>query len=187
MKLPERTRIRRWSHRFAGIALATTMLATPALAATDAQEIAVKAALLFNFAKFTEWPALPPGAPLVLCVAGDDAIETALAEIVRGQKIGGRPVESRRSQDPSSWRNCHLLFVAEAEVGRGALKAVENQAVLTVSDARGFAGAGGIIELYLDGGRMRFAINVDAAARAGIVLSSRLLGLARIVRNGRAD
>ena len=59
--------------------------------------------------------------------------------------------------------------------------------VLTVSDGKGFAQAGGIIELYVEGGRMRFAINVDATARSGLRLSSRLLGLAKVIRDGHVQ
>lgn len=164
----------------------TAAFGPPALAASDMQEVAVKAAMLFNFAKFAEWPALAPTAPLRLCVAGDDEIATALSEIVRGQKIGGRAVEARRPLDPGEWRTCQLLFVGDRELRGDSLAAIETLPVLTVSAVMGFADNRGIIELYVDGGRLRFAINVDAAARAGVVLSSRLLGLARIVRRGRA-
>lgn len=170
----------------AAIALAA-MVGSLSLAAGDEQEVAVKAAMLFNFAKFAEWPPPAPTAPLMLCVAGDDEIAAALGEIVLGQKIGGRAVEARRPLDPDEWGTCQLLFVGDKVLRGGSLAAIQNLPVLTVSDVRGFADNHGIIELYVEGGRMRFAINIDAAARAGVVLSSRLLSLARIVRRGRAD
>ena len=177
--------------RAAGNALAVTLIAAAGMAAGDGvtgtMEVAVKAALLFNFAKFAEWPSLAPGAPIAACVVGDDAIATALAGTVRGQQVSGHPLDVRRSQDSAMWRACQLLFVAGAEIrwsedGVGGVRALP---VLTVSDAPGFSQRGGIIELYLEGGRVRFAINVDAAERSGLRLSSRLLGLAKVVRDGQ--
>jgi hypothetical protein len=171
------------------IALAT-LIAAPALAAYSHAEVTsdvvVKAALLFNFAKFAEWPALPPSASILVCIVGDDGIAAALVETVRGQSISGHPIEVRRSPDSAVWRVCHLMFIAEAETRRfaGGLGGIKMLPVLTVSDGKGFARAGGIIELYIESGRMRFAINLDAAESSGLRLSSRLLGLAKVVRNG---
>jgi hypothetical protein len=149
--------------------------------------VAVKAAFLFNFAKFTDWPAVASAAPFVLCVVGNEAVAGALAETVRGQNIGGHPLDVARPLDGATWRACHLLFVADAEARRSSagLSAIKAAPVLTISDSKGFAQSGGIIELYVDAGRMRFAINVDAAERSGLHLSSRLLGLANVVRDGR--
>jgi hypothetical protein len=181
----------RWL-RVASIALAATFIAAPAFAGGDgtdvASNVAVKAAFIYNFAKFAEWPALPSGAPLVVCVVGDDGIADALVETVRGQNIGGHALEVRRAKDSPMWRACHLLFIADAETRRsaGALGEIKTLPVLTVSDGPGFSQTTGIIELYVEGGRMRFAINVDAADRSGLHLSSRLLGLAKVVRDSHA-
>ena len=161
----------------------------PPAAPDVAPDVAVKAAFLFNFAKFAEWPALPAGAPIVVCIVGDDGIAAALVDTVRGQNISGHALEVRRPQDSAAWRACHLLFIADAEARRsaGGLGAIRTLPVLTVSDGKGFSQAGGIIELYVEGGRMRFAINVDAAERSGLRLSSRLLGLAKIIRDGHVQ
>ena len=178
---------------FAGIALAATLIGAPGLSANYdadvAPDVAVKAALIFNFAKFAEWPALPVGAPLALCVVGDNGIAEALTETVRGQNISGHRLEVSQPQDSADWRICHVLFIADAETRRSAngLGEIRHVPVLTVSDGKGFARAGGIIELYVEGGRMRFAINVEAAERSGLHLSSRLLGLARITRDGHVQ
>jgi YfiR/HmsC-like len=175
----------------ARLAMAATLMVLPAIAAVGAADtaldVAVKAAFLFNFAKFTEWPALPPGAPLIVCIAGDDEIAAALVETVRGQSITGHAIEVRRSPDSAAWQACHFLFIGDAETRRptGRVDGIRTQPVLTVSDGKGFSQTGGIIELYAESGRMRFAINVDAADRAGLRLSSRLLGLARVVRDGQ--
>jgi hypothetical protein len=147
--------------------------------------VAVKAAFLYNFAKFAEWPALPAAAPIVVCVVGDDGIATAFAETVRGQNISGHTLEVSHSKDNTAWRGCQLLFVADRESKQfaAAKGGIKGQPVLTVSDSKGFAQAGGVIELFIEDGRVRFAINLDAMEQTGVRLSSRLLGLARIVRN----
>jgi hypothetical protein len=177
------------------ITLAATFVASSATAASArasadvAQDVAMKAAFLYNFAKFAEWPALPAGVPLLVCIVGNEGIAAALVETVRGQNISGHPLEIRRAQESAAWRACHVLFIAEAETRRsaGELGEVKGLPVLTVSDGKGFSQASGIIELFVEGGRMRFAINVDAAEASGLRLSSRLLGLAKIIRNGHAQ
>ncbi len=173
------------SWRFASSAVVVLILLAAPDALPQAGEYQIKAAFLYNFAKFVEWPALPPSAAIVVCLVGDDGIAAAFVETVRGQNISGHTFEVRRPRDSVTWRTCHLLFIADAETRRsaGGLDGIKTLPVLTVSDGKGFSRAGGIIELYVEGGRMRFAINVDAAERSGLRLSSRLLGLARIVRN----
>jgi uncharacterized protein DUF4154 len=172
----------------ASVALVATLIASSGIAAGAdvAPDVAVKAALLYNFAKFAQWPGLPVGAPITFCVVGDDAIAAALAETVRGQNINGHPLDVSRAQASPWWGGCHILFVASAETQRsaGGLAAIKMLPVLTVSDGKDFSQAAGIIEVYVEGGRMRFAINVDAADQSGLRLSSRLLGLAKIIRNG---
>jgi hypothetical protein len=176
------------------IVLTATLFFAAAGAATrdgtdPATDVAVKAAFLYNFAQFAVWPALASRAPIIVCVVGDDLIAAALVETVRGHRISDHALEVWRPAESSSWRVCHLLFIADAESGRstGALDGIRTLPILTVSDSHGFSGAGGIIELYIEGGRMRFAINTDALDRSGLHLSSRLLGLARIVRTGRGQ
>jgi hypothetical protein len=175
----------------AGMALAVSLIAAPGIASqsTAAPDVAVKAAFLYNFAKFTEWPTLPPGALIAVCVVGDEAIAAALVTTVRGQKISGHGLDVWRPQDPATWRLCHVLFITDAERRRSAdaLGGIKTLPVLTVSDSQGFSQMQGIIELYVEGGRMRFAINVDAAGRSGLKLSSRLLGLARVVRDNHVQ
>ena len=173
------------------VTLVAALITGPGIAAgaDAAPDVAVKAALLYNFAKFAEWPALLSGAPIAFCVVSDDGIAAALVETVRGQNINGHTLDVSRPQDSATWRVCHLLFIADAETRRSAvgLGGVKTLPILTVSDGKGFAQADGVIELYVEGGRMRFAINVDAVERAGLRLSSRLLGLAKVVRSGHGQ
>ena len=152
-------------------------------AADAATPSALKAAFLFNFAKFADWSGVQPGVTLVLCVANDDQIGAALADSVRGQAITGHALEVRRLNSDNSLSECHLLFVPASDA-RQMLAKINKGAdtMLTVSDAPGFAQSGGMIELFQESGRMRFAVNVDTAQRAGVRLSSRLLDLAKIVR-----
>ena len=178
----------------ASAALAATLLEAPPVAALGNTQVgrdisSVKAGLLFNFAKFVEWPALPAAAPLVVCIVGHDGIAAAFIETVRGQNISGHSFDVWVLEDSSRWRACHLLFIADAETRRsaGGLDEIKRLPVLTVSDNKGFALAGGIIELYVEAGRMRFAINLDAADRAGLRVSSRLLGLAKVIRNSHVQ
>jgi hypothetical protein len=148
----------------------------------------VKAAFLFNFAKFTEWPSLEPAAPLVLCVIGDDRVGTALVDAVRGRRIGQRSLLVRQMGSNGPVRSCHVLFISTSETrsARGVLDSVKALPILTVSDSRGFADSDGIVELFVESDRMRFAVNTRAVTRAGVRLSSRLLGLARIVGDDHA-
>jgi YfiR/HmsC-like len=144
---------------------------------------ALKAAFLFNFAKFADWSAVQPSVTLVLCVANDDALGAALGDSVRGQRIETHPIEVRKVKADGSVAACHLLFVPASDARQALAKiGAGTEALLTVSDAPGFAQSGGLIELFQENGRMRFAVNVDTARRSGIRLSSRLLDLAKIVR-----
>jgi hypothetical protein len=175
-----------WLLCAAATALAVGAVPSEAAAGGDAVAAsALKAAFLYNFAKFAEWSQPTSRAPVVLCVVGDDAIVAALVETVRGQNINGHTLEVSRPQESNTWRSCHVLYLADAEIRRsaGGLSGIRTLPVLTVSDGKGFAEAGGIIELYLEDGRMRFAINLDAAERSGVHLSSRLLALAKVIRN----
>jgi hypothetical protein len=177
----------------AGIVTVATFAAMPRILAGNgigaAPDVAIKAAFLYNFAKFVDWPALPAGARIVVCTVGDDAFAGALIETVRGQSIGGHPIGVSRPRDSGAWRVCHLLFIPDAETRRsaGGLSELKTLPVLTVSDSRGFAEAGGIIELYLEGDKMRFVINMDAADLSGLRISSRLLLLAKVMRNNHVQ
>jgi hypothetical protein len=170
------------------VALLVASLALPgvARAADDpASDFAVKAAFLFNFAKFTEWPALATDATLTLCVVGDVRIAGALAETVRNQRIGGHAVDAKALGSDAALQSCHVLFLSMGEMRRsaGVLDALVGLPILTVSDAKDFVRSRGIVEFFIENGRMRFSINTDAADRAGLHLSSRLLGLAKVVKD----
>lgn len=168
------------------LALAALALAVPALAAAQAVTASsLKAAFMLNFAKFAEWPALDPDAAIVLCVAGDNVLADALEATVRGQLIEAHPIRIVRLASDVAPRACQVLFIAGRDDGRvsALLEQAAGSPVLTVSDADRFAAGGGTIQPFVEGGRMRFAVNVDAAQRSKVRLSSRLLGLAKVVRD----
>ena len=151
---------------------------------------ALRAAFLYNFAKFTEWPAdRPPNGPLTLCVLDDSGVEGALNDLVGNSTINGRAVIISTKVTGARLRTCHLLYVGETTAGRASaiLDELLGAPVLTVSNGDDFVRLGGIVGLFLEEGRMRFAINPDAAQRAGVRLSSRLLQLAKIFRDDRHD
>ena len=148
----------------------------------------LQAAFLLNFARFTEWPPAPTRDQVVICVYGDDRLADSLNRVLRGQTIGGRALVMSRLKADSAVVHCQVLFVAGNAIGPGMplLERASALPVLTVSDRAGFATSAGIVELFVEDGRMRFAVNVEAAQRSRLSLSSRLLGLAKIVRGKHA-
>lgn len=148
------------------------------------EDSSVKAAILFNVARFTEWPAAAFGseaAPVVLCVLGTDPAG-ALGRL-EGKLLKGRPLSVRQGAEVRLGQ-CHIAYISPERPNLGeVLKAVEKLTVLTVSDIDRFARKGGMIGLVNEGGKIRFEVNLGAAERAGLKLSSRLLQLASIVRN----
>jgi len=160
----------------------------PAARAQSAPEPALKAAFLYNFAKFAEWPAdAAPADPLTICVFGDTAIADALDETVKGRTLDGRKTVVVRVK-PESFRSCHVLYLAglDAKRGQAVIDDLKGVPVLTVGDREQFAQSGGIAGLFVEQGRMRFAINVEAALRGRLRISSRLLSLAKIVKDDNA-
>jgi len=160
------------------------LLTAVTAAAQDVTEPALKAAFIYNFAKFTEWPAevIPNGEPMVLCVLGDAAIGEALEQAVKGRTLAGHSmtvVQAGPVMRPLE--GCHLLYISGATMGQAAkaVAGLHETPVLTISDAEGFTEQGGIAQLFFDHGHLRFNIQLESAKRARLRLSSRLLVLAR--------
>jgi hypothetical protein len=148
-------------------------------------EYRIKAAFIYNFARFTRWPAgsFSDGeAPLDFCVYGEDPFGGAL-DSVAGDTIRGRKVAVRRIATIESSNGCHLLFVSGSESDRltGILAALSDRPVLTIGDVPDFTRAGGIINLKTgEDDRLRFEINTGIAEQSGLKFSSKLLSLAEI-------
>jgi hypothetical protein len=149
-------------------------------------EYQVKAAYLYNFARFVEWPAGTPslqGAAFTICVLGPDPFGAYLDTLLNGAMIGGKPVVARRLASERDAIGCPVLFVAASEADHlpQVLAAVE-RGTLTVSDIPAFARRGGMIQFVADANRIRFEVNQATTERAGLTLSSELLKVAVAVR-----
>jgi hypothetical protein len=152
-------------------------------------EYDIKAAFLFNFGQFVDWPAhafADPASPLVICVLGDDPFGRTLDDIVRGESIEGHALQVRRARDASQLDVCHILFIDRSMRAslREILSTRTNRATLTVGDFEGFAREGGMIRFVMVGQKMRLHINLDAAKAAQLSISSKLLRPATILQNG---
>jgi hypothetical protein len=149
-------------------------------------ESALKAAFLYNFSKFVEWPdqALPRESnPFTICLAGDPRMAEATDQFIKDKHVHGRPVVARAPSSVKDVTNCHLLFIAAS--ARHFEEVVTNGAaalpILTVGESDQFLAQGGIIKLFVEDGRMRFEISPQAAERAQLKISSKLLTLGKIV------
>lgn len=165
-------------------ALAAALL-PPGVAAAEAAD-QVKAAFLFNFARYVEWPASAfagASAPIRLCLIAERDFEAVVDATVSGRRVGERPVQVEGIHGLAAAKGCHLLFLGEAS-GPSAPVVVEQLgalAIFTISDAPGFAAEGGIANFILVDSKIRFEINPSAARRAGLKISSSLLRLAKLV------
>jgi hypothetical protein len=175
-------------HRAAVVlAIMFTLGAHAAVPAQTASPHNLKAGFLYNFAKFTEWPAevLPTGAPLVMCVADDAKVVKALEEATTGRDIEGHALVVRKIELDGLVKACHLLYADGLDAKRGArlIESLKGAPVLALTDFTSFARMGGTANLFVEDGRMRFAVNLDATARNKLRLSSKLLTLAKIVKD----
>jgi len=151
-------------------------------------EYQVKAAFLFNFAKFVEWPSDNPrdaDEGFVICVFDDETLAQSLDRAVSGKTVEGRVFRVLRLQSLDDTRSCRMLYLGSNDTPHlsALLKSIRTTAVLTVGNAPGFTRHGGIINFIMQDNRVRFEINPQAADRAGLRISSKLLQLATIVRD----
>jgi hypothetical protein len=164
-------------------ALSVCGSALPAEAAANS-EYQVKAAFLYNFMKFVDWPSDGLGTPgtVTLGILGKDPFGEALDE-VRGKTVKGRRVVVVHLRGIDELKECDLLYICASERGRLSqiLRTAQNARVLTVADQDGFCQAGGMINLVFVKNRVGFEVNVAAAGRGRLRVSSQLLKLARLV------
>jgi len=143
----------------------------------------VKAVFLFNFAQFVSWPSQePPDAPFLIGILGDDPFGPYLDETLRGEKVNNRSLIIQRYRHGAEPRNCHILFVSASERERAPqiLSNLRGRSILTVSDIEGFAGLGGMVELFTEKSKIRMRINLDAVRAANLRISSKLLRVAEL-------
>jgi hypothetical protein len=177
--------------RTARLVVAASLVCAPGAGAQSSAEYDVKAAYLYNFAKFIEWPAEAfPSAdtPFAICVLGPDPFGRALDDIVEGERIHGRPLVVRRLTGWDGAELCHILFVSASvqEDFEQLLGGQTFRRTLTVGDVPRFLTAGGHISFFLEGSSVRFVIHRTNVARTDLQISSRLMRVARLEGAGDA-
>jgi len=167
----------RWAVPLACVILLATNRAAPA-----EPEEAVKAAFVYNFSKFVEWPesASSGGGPIDICVLGADGIAPVLKGTVRDKTVKGRPLSVHDNVPLRDLGGCRVIYIPSSEQRRlqEVLERVRGLPILTVGDADSLAERGGMIALHTDENRVRFEVNLGAARRAGLKLGSQLLKVA---------
>jgi hypothetical protein len=173
----------------AGVALSLLLVSLPLPAQNlNTLEYRAKANYLANFPSFVEWPpeSMPPGeAPFLVCVFGEFSFGTSLAEMARGTTVQKRRLEIRWIRKAQELSSCQILFVSRSEQKRYnlSLDAVRGRTVFTVGETPEFLDAGGILCFSSQKGTLQFDVNLEAANKAHLKISSRLLALARHVVN----
>lgn len=177
-----------------GLLLAiASILAMASLAAQDEsnseinREYRIKAAYLYQFGRYVEWPdkTFPsPETPFTIGILDQDPVAADLDHIAQIKKIQDRPIQIRRFSSANDIRACNILYLSsmlEPETQAEAMRRVAGKGILLVGDADGFLARGGVIQFILEGNRIRVVISRKAAEREGLKISAKLLQVARIV------
>jgi hypothetical protein len=151
------------------------------------EEYQVKGAFLLNFTKFVDWPPQVfkgPGDPIAICVLGRTPFGPELNRAARETVVASRTVSVRQVSDGQQAGQCQIVFVGASERKRSRtwLEALKGKSVLTVGESEGFLASGGVINFKLEGERVRIEISTEAADRAGLHISAKLLSLAQSER-----
>ncbi|MBS0632310.1 MAG: YfiR family protein [Verrucomicrobia bacterium] len=160
------------------------LLPGPAVARPLSREYDVKAAFLYNFAMFIDWPKeafAGPDSPFVIGVLGTDPFGSSLEETVAGERVKGRPIVIRRFSEAAGAQGCHLVFISASEHRRvkELLRVLRRPTLVTVADMPGFVEAGGLIGFVTDT-RVGIRINAAALRESKVLISSKLLRLAQV-------
>lgn len=179
------------------VALFSLSINVAVAAAAPSLEYQVKGACLIKFGMFVEWPVAPNGSadksPFVIGILGNDPFGKTFDEAVAKEKVNGRHVMVKRGKSAAELLDCQIVFISFPELDRvrAAITQFATNGVLTVSDAPGFAGMGGMVgfikEASKEGVKVRFEINSEIAGQSGLKLSSKLLQVGRIVTNGKSN
>lgn len=153
----------------------------------EGAEYPVKLAFLYNFTKFVEWPTdtyRDPSAPLAICIVGRSPFSQDLEGELRTRKVGAHPVEVRTLKPNDKLSACQIVFVpvTEKDHAEKIVTGLKGSRTLTVGETEGFAVLGGMINLTVEANKVHFEVNPLAAERAGLKISSRLLSIAKIVK-----
>jgi hypothetical protein len=152
-------------------------------------EYQVKSAFIYNFTKFVDWPDnafATTNAPLVIGIVGEDFFGKNLDAVVANESLRGHPLVVKRFQSGDEVTGCHILFISRSEKEKldDTLNQLNGRHVLTVGDTTGFTARGVMVNLLVVQGSVKMEINLKAAEQAGLQISSKLLGLAKIVEPG---
>jgi hypothetical protein len=180
--------LRRWLSSLCLLVIAWMIFAFNVQKQPLSDEYKIKAVFLYNFAQFVEWPdkAFSSGEPgLVIGVLGDDPFGPYLDETVRGEKVNEKPLIINRYQKVSDIGTCHILFVSQStkEKQEEIVSQLKGKTVLTVSDAPNFTRRGGMIRFVNEENKIKIRINLEAAKAEGLIISSKLLRIAEIVKS----
>ena len=150
------------------------------------RDVEIKAAFLYHFTQFVEWPTnafAEADSPLVIGVLGSDPFGETLNVLVAGERIRGRPLQVRRFSTPEEARGVHILYigVSEEDEWNSIQARLGARPILTVSEMNNFARRGGMIQYYTDENRIKLRINHRNARESGLVLSSKLLRVAEVI------
>jgi hypothetical protein len=145
--------------------------------AQDRREAQLRAAYIFNFVKFVAWPARPPADAINICFHGAQDVHDALAAAIAAKGPGASRIIVRSLRPAESPEACQVVYV-DSRQGVSTVSWPDSVAALTIGDAGNFTRNGGVIQLYTEGNRLRFIVNVGNAKRAGVQVSSNLLTLA---------
>lgn len=163
-------------------------LSVPLLQDSVLSEHDLKAAYLFNFARHVEWPSdafTQESSPFVVTVVGQDGMADAVERAMKGKVIQGRSVEVRRSEGGEAPAGSHLVFVSASERGKAETiaRGLKGTRSLTVGETPDFIMAGGVISFFIEKKQLRFEVSLSGAKRSGLVVSSKLLRIARVVKS----
>jgi hypothetical protein len=163
--------------------------AAEAAAVSQPSQSDVEAAYLFDFGKFTRWPAGVDQGTMTLCIAGSSSFSAGLEKIVANENISGRTLNVRRVEHAGDEAGCAILFIdaTQRERAEELLQAVVDKPTLTVSDLPDFLSRGGMIQFQLVAKRVRFSVNLDAVNRGHLAISSELLKVAMSVKGRMAE
>lgn len=175
--------------RVPAVMLLVLLTSVPATGMTDTAQQAenrIKTAFLYNFSRFAVWPesALQGRSEFSLCTLGDTGISKQLDSLT-GKSVHGKTIFVKHFKKPEDVTECHLVFIGDLGDLTEAMWILQDQPILTVSNAAAFTEKGGIIQFKLIDNKVRFRVNVDAANSSGLTISSKLLSLAISVTGAR--
>ncbi len=177
----------------AALALLLGCLSVQAIGAVDraTMENEVKAAYIYNFVKFVDWPEgtfSSSGAPIIIGIAGDDEFGTLLGTVVKNKTIQDHPIRINLIKKPADFRNCQLLFVSASELKKSQkiLEELRGSPVITVTETDSGSPAKGMINIFIEGDKLQFEIDSERAEKSSLQFSSKLLRLSRGALAARA-